>query len=123
MGKSRGVREKYMKTNSKWYLLTALLLIVPTGVFSAAGQQRNSFIITGQHGSAKVIQVDGRNYVEVEGLARLTNGSIDFTGSQIVMSLPGTDADAHPAAAFSKEFVTAGIEAMTVIREWRASLK
>jgi hypothetical protein len=30
-------------------------------------QPTNSLVISGQPGHAKVIQVDGRNYVEVEG--------------------------------------------------------
>ncbi len=118
-----------MKTNSKWHLSAAALLILPAVVFALAAQQSNSLIIAGQQGSANVIQVGGRNYVEVEGLARLTNGSIGFNGNQIVMTLPGASANssasasAAPAPGFSKDFVTAGIEAMSVIREWRTSLK
>jgi hypothetical protein len=108
-----------------WWALAALL-ILPALALSLASQQSTSFIIAGQPGSAKVIQVDGRNYVEVEGLARLTNGSISFNGNQIVLILPGA-ADAPrataPATGFSKDFVIAGIEAMAVIREWHAALR
>jgi hypothetical protein len=106
---------------------TPLLLILPALALSVAGQQSNSLIIAGQPGSAKVIQVEGRNYVEVEGLTRLTNSSISFNGSQIVLTLPAatshTPTPAAPATGFSKDFVTAGIEAMAQIREWRAALK
>jgi len=109
-----------------WWALAALL-VLPALALSLAAQQSNSLIIAGQAGFAKVIQVDGRNYVEVEGLARLTNGSISFNGNQIVLTLPGATADAAaPAAAatgFSKDFVTAGIEAMAQVREWHAALK
>ena len=108
-----------------WWALG--LLILPALASSLAAQQSNSLIIAGQPGSAKVIQVDGRNYVEVEGLARLTNSSISFNGNQIVLTLPGATADtprpAAPSTGFSKDFVTAGIEAMVQIREWRAALK
>jgi hypothetical protein len=109
-----------------WRALAALL-IMPALALSLTAQQSNSLIITGQPGSARVIQVDGRNYVEVESLARLIKSAISFNGNQIVLSLPGAAADtpapAAPATGFSKDFVTAGIEAMAQLREWHAALK
>ena len=109
-----------------WWALAALL-ILPALALSLAAQRSNSLIIAGQPGYAKVIQVDGRNYVEVEGLARLTNSSISFNGNQIVLTLSGAAADAPtpaaPAMGFSKDFVIAGIEAMALIREWHAALR
>jgi hypothetical protein len=109
-----------------WWALAALL-ILPALALSLAAQHSNSLIIAGQLGSAKVIQIDGRNYVEVEGLARLTNSSISFNGNQIVLTLSGAAEDAPTAAApatgFSKDFVIAGIETMALIREWHAALR
>ena len=116
-----------MKSTRKHKLLTVGLLILPTLALALAAQQSNSFVIAGQPGSARVIQMDGLNYVEVEGLARLTNGSISFNGNQIVMALPGATSgaatSAGPEAGFSKEFVVAGVEVMAQIREWRAALR
>ncbi len=126
-----------MKTTRKRNLSAAAFFIFSAGVLSMAAQQINSLIIQGQSGSAKVTQVDGHNYVDVEGLASLTNSSIRFNGNQIVLALPGTTASAPvpaapalaapvpapPAPGFSKNFVTVGIEAMSEIREWRAALK
>jgi hypothetical protein len=116
-----------MKTTRKRNLSAAVFFIFSAGVLSMAAQQINSLIIQGQSGSAKVTQVDGHNYVDVQGLASLTNSSIRFNGNQIVLALPGTTASAPapapPAPGFSKNFVTAGIEAMSEIREWRAALK
>jgi hypothetical protein len=109
-----------------WWALAAFL-ILPALALSLAAQRSNSLIIAGQPGSAKVIQVDGRNYVEVEGLARLTNSSISFNGNQIVLTLSDAAEDgptpAAAAAGFSKDFVIAGIEAMALIREWHAALR
>jgi hypothetical protein len=125
---ARSVKNKgRIVTMRKRSLVTAVLLILPGLECSLAGQATDSLSIAGQAGSAKVVQVDGHNYVEVEGLARLTNGSINFNGNRIVITLPGTDATLPtPAAAptgFSKDFVTAGVEAMAQQREWRAALK
>ena len=116
-----------MNTIRKRNLSAATVFLFSAGVFCVAADQINSLIIEGQSGSAKVTQVDGHNYVDVQGLASLTNSSIRFNGNQIVLALPGTtpsvSAPAAPVAGFSKDFVTAGIEAMSEIREWRAALK
>jgi hypothetical protein len=94
-------------------------------------QQNGTLVVSGQSGVAPVIQVNGRSYVEVEALARLTNGSLSFKGNQITLTLPApaagaptTDSSAsQPAGSeFSKEFMKAGIEEMSVIREWRSAL-
>lgn len=89
-----------------------------------AQQQSNSLSIVGKAGSARVVHVHGRGYVDVEDLARLLNATVQSNGSQIVLSASGEN---HEAAAsppgFSKGFVTAGIEAMAEQREWRAALK
>jgi hypothetical protein len=94
---------------------------------SVSAQQSSSLAIAGQSGSAAVRQIDGHNYVEVEGLARLTNAALSFNGSQIVLNLSGSASGAGvtPAlvAGFSKAFVTAGIEAMSQVREWHAALR
>jgi hypothetical protein len=109
-----------------WWALAAMVMLSAVAL-SVAAQQSNSLVIAGRPGSAKVVQVDGRNYVEVEGLSRLTNSSISFNGNQIVLNLPGATTDTpSPAAAatgFSKDFVTTGIEAMAQVREWHAALK
>lgn len=55
-----------------------------------AAQQTSSLVIEGPLGRASVIQVQGRNLVEVEELARITGGSLRFTRTQIVLTLPGT---------------------------------
>jgi len=112
-------------------MMVAAILVLPLLVLVA--QQTSSLTIDGQQGQAKVIQIQGRNYVEVDGLARITGGSIRFAGNQIVLSLPGSGngssqvaqsaAPAAPPAGYSKDFLSAGIEAMTQVREWHAALK
>jgi hypothetical protein len=88
-------------------------------------------IVSGQPGQAPVLQLNGRSYVDIEALARLTNGSLGFEGNQITLKLPASAASAPPPTApanlpasseFSKEFMKAGIEEMSVIREWRSAL-
>jgi hypothetical protein len=111
-----------------WLILAAVVFLPVLVLFA---QQTSSLMVDGQQGQAKVVQIQGRNYVEVDGLARITGGSIRFAGNQIVLTLPsGGNSSSQatqpvPAAptGYSKEFLSAGIEAMTQLREWHAALK
>ncbi len=108
-------------------VMLAAILLLPLLVLVA--QETSSLLIEGPQGQTSVIQVQGRNYVEVDEFARITGGSLRFVGSQIILSLPGSDtpAQAHsapqPAAGLSKPFLTGGIETMRQILEWHAALQ
>jgi len=112
-------------------LMMAALLAVAGLALSQSTQQNVMLVVNGQPGQAQVLQINGRSYVEVETLARLTNGSLGFKGNQITLTLPTSAANApassSPASqsatsAFSNDFMKAGIEEMSVIREWRSAL-
>ena len=115
-----------MRPNAtRTWLMPATILLSPLLVMAA--QQTTSLLIDGQQRQAEVIHVKGKNYVEVEGLAQITGGSLRFAGNQIILSLPESDTPAQsapqPAAVLSKPFLTAGIETMREILEWHAALK
>lgn len=116
-----------MSKNAKTLAVMLIVLGVPFLALSRSAQQVNSLIISGQSGQAKVIQVQGRNYVDVEGLARISNASTSMNGDHIILTLPPAPttavADAVPPATFSKEFLATAIEAMAQLREWHATLK
>jgi hypothetical protein len=116
-----------MRTKAKAEgVMLAGLVTLPLLALTLTAQRTNSLVVSGQPGQAKVIQVEGRNYVEVEGLARITNGSIGFNGNQIVLTLPGFSGAAstkESAQGLSRDFLNAGIEAMSQVREWHAALK
>jgi hypothetical protein len=121
-----------MRMNSGAWIL-AVLLTLSVLVLTVTAQQTNSLVVSGQEGQATVIQVQGRNYVEVEGLARIANGTISFNGNQIVLQLArsgGTNPPSvtpspspPPSPGFSKGFLNTGIEAMVRVREWHTALK
>lgn len=96
-----------------------------------AAPQNRTLVVTGHPGELSVREMDGRYYVDVEELTRLANGSLSFRGNQIVLTLPASPistpatssaASQSTASGFSKEFLRAAIEQMSVIREWRSSL-
>jgi hypothetical protein len=122
--------------------MLVVLLIMPGPALSQTAQQSATLTVNGHSGEAPVIQASGRSYVDVEALARITNGSLRFNGNQMILTLPAptrgarmtvptTGPAARQAAAspessqpgFSKAFLKAGIEAMAEVREWRSALE
>jgi hypothetical protein len=109
-------------------MMLVTILLLPLLVLVA--QETSALLIEGRQGQAKVIQVQGKNYVEVDEFARITGGSLRFVRNQIVLSLPENDTQAQaaqsepqPAAGLSKPFLIGGIETMREILEWHAALK
>ena len=107
--------------------ILALLLLLPEVGLSQAPQPKAALTVKGYPGSVPVIQINGKSYVEIESLARLTSGSVGFQGNQITLTLASSVAS--PAAAqtdqpvkLSKGLLKAEIEAMTAIGEWRTSI-
>jgi hypothetical protein len=113
-------------------LILLLLLIVPVLALSQAAQETRILVVNGQLGQVTVVQVNGRSYVDLEALARVANGSVGFSGNQITLTLPGAANTPPPAASpttapaanpgLSKGFLKAGIEAMSLVREWHSAL-
>jgi hypothetical protein len=107
------------------------MLLVPAIALSEPGQQSRTLVVSGQPGQVAVVQMNGHSYVDLEGLARIANGSLSFDGNQITLTLPdatttpqAADSPASPAAntGLSKGFLKAGIEAMSMVREWHSAL-
>ena len=112
-----------------WLIL--LVLLIPGLALSQVVQQGRTLVVNGQPGQVKVMEIDGRSYVDLESLARIANGTLSFSGKQTTLTLPssapGTGSAATPSSppansGFSKEFLRAGIEEMALIREWRSAL-
>jgi hypothetical protein len=110
-------------------LILVMLLVVPAIALSQAAREPQTLIVNGQPGQVSVVQMNGRSWVDVEALARVANGSLSFNGNQITLTLPGattasSDPSASPAAntGLSKGFLKAGIEAMSMVREWHSAL-
>ena len=121
------MREKLVRAG----LMLGTLLGLAALVLSQAAQQNGTLLVSGHPGQLPVLQMNGKSYVDIEALARLANGSLKFSGNQIILTLPDSDVDSSatapseteaPNPGFSKEFMKAGIEEMAVIREWRNTL-
>ena len=103
-------------------LMSAALVLAQTQV------QRETLLVQGYQGQARVIRNQGRAFVDVEELARITKGSLNFEEDRIILTLAAGDAS-EPArniatkSGFSIAFMRSAVEAMASIREWGGMLQ
>lgn len=112
-------------------VLLVTILLLP--LLMLVAQQTTPLLIEGPQGQAKVIQVQGKSYVEIDELARITGATLRFAGNKIILTLPVDDdtssqteqpaPEPRPTAGLSRPFLSAGIETMREILEWHAALK
>jgi len=107
-------------------MLTAASMLMTNGR-AQTPQKSSTLTIAGHPGEAQLLQVNGKSYIEVETLARLTQGTLSFKANQTILTLPSADRETpapapHPVAGLSRAFSQAGIEEMSVIREWRRAI-
>jgi hypothetical protein len=120
------MEKKGFRAGLPFVLLLNLLFLV----LAQAGQQPRTLIVTGHTGELAVVQMAGRSYVEIQALAQLANASLNSNGDQMVLTLPASSVHtgATPFSSnlapreLSKDFIRAGIEDMSTIREWRSAL-
>lgn len=121
-------REKNLMRTTLARPVIALFLLAPVLGLPQPPQTKAAALtvltVKGYSGQAPVIQANGKSWVEVESLARLTNSTLSFQANQITLSLPASGA--VPASTqtdrLSKEFLRAVIEEMSAIGAWRTGL-
>jgi hypothetical protein len=107
------------------FLLAPLILVA----MATAQTQHQGLTVSvqGYPGDAPVVELQGRSYVEIQELARITNGSLSFEKDRIILTAPDCDvsktaSDDAAKPGFSRSFMRAAIEAMASIREWGGML-
>ena len=107
-------------------MLGTLLLMVSL-TMAQSQREREALSVKGYQGQASVIRFQGRVFVDAQALAQITNGSLSFEKTRIILTLPGPDGSSSSAEAhtsgFSRPFMRAAIEAMAAIREWGGTLQ
>ncbi|MBV9610329.1 MAG: hypothetical protein JO187_12290, partial [Acidobacteria bacterium] len=108
-------------------MLFVLFILLITVTMTMAQTQRPGLTLSvqGYPGDVPVVQVQGRNLVDVQDLARITNGALSFEAHRIILTPPGCNAaktSVDDKSGFSRAFMRAAIEAMASIREWGGML-
>jgi len=94
-------------------------------------RQNRTLVINGQSSQVEVVKIDGRSYIDLGALARITSGSLRFKSNRILLNIPSSTVsaptdDPTPSPAddlrLSQDFMKAGIEAIAEMREWASPL-
>lgn len=120
----------------------ALLLAILAVALSLSAADRHTLILNGQSTDVLVIFVGSHPYVDLEALADALRGSVSSSGAMVALTLPVSSASPPPAPitssaapapvptqpippnpGFSREFLNAGIEEMSTLREWHSALQ
>lgn len=57
-------------------------------MFAQTKKQSRTLLVNGQTADAAVVQINGREYVDLQALARLANGSVGYRGNQVLLTFP-----------------------------------
>jgi hypothetical protein len=95
-------------------------------ILFAQGPSDKKLMVNGKNTGVTVLQADGRFYVDVETLARITRGTVTVEPTQVLLTIPRASVDASPPQTtdeLSKEFVSAAVVALSEMKEWKGALQ
>ena len=119
---------------SRKFLLFLVGLGIILSVCQTVAQDKplRTLVVNGRTVDTAVVEVEGRSYVDIEGLAQIIGGSVTFEPNQITLTLPepapaATPADASAAAPpgaddMSKQFQQLAVFTLAEMREWRGAV-
>lgn len=117
--------------NLKIVLLTGIVLSLAGVILAQTAVTNKMLVVNGNSAGAVVREIDGHTYVEIEALARATNGIVTIEPTRVMLSIPiATPAVVTTAAAasvpagrgLSTEFKRAAIAELSEMREWRGAV-
>jgi hypothetical protein len=108
-------------------LVTVGVLLMTVVIATGQSQlDREVLSVRGYQGQAYVLRYQGRVFVDVQDLARITNAALSVEKNTILLTLArreeSSSSEVHPSG-FSRPFLKAAIEAMASIREWGGMLE
>ncbi len=128
MSKHRNFR---FLSSRKAVLLSGIILSL-AGVILAQTAANKTLVVNGTSAGAAVREIDGHTYIEIEALARATNGVVTIEPTRVLLSIPSATSAAvttaaaaqaaRPSAGLSVEFKRAAISELSEMREWRGAV-
>jgi hypothetical protein len=104
-----------------------ILPMLPADGSAQTPKKGPTLTIAGHAGEAQLLEINGKSYVEVETLALLTKGTLSFKANQTILTLQAAIPVVQASTplvkpGLSRAFIQAGIEEISVIREWRIGI-
>jgi len=107
--------------------ISTMLPMLPTDCNAQTPKKGSTLVVAGYPGQAQLLEINGKSYVEVETLALLTKGTLSFKANQTILTLQAAIPVVQASTplvkpGLSRAFIQAGIEEISVIREWRIGI-
>ncbi len=105
-------------------------VLLCAGILLAQNAPDRALIVNGKP-EGTVMQMGGHAYVDVETVARFTNGSVTLEQNRVVLAFPVPQTSAAPSAAtaqpapgpgLSRSFAGLAIAELAEMREWRGAV-
>jgi len=107
--------------------LIAVILSITSSAFAQSDVQEYTLVLNGQSGTILVYRINGHAFVDVDSLARISNGSATIQGHQLILNLPTQSAQtpasaSAPAEGMTREFMSAALKDVAVIKDWHTTI-
>src|ERR1700689_3200528 len=81
------------------FVLFAAAALSLAGILLAQTDPGKAFVVNGKTTGATVREIDGHSYIDIESLARATNGTVTIEPTRIVLTIPSTNSAATVTTA------------------------
>lgn len=107
--------------------ISATFLFLAGAAATQTIHRSRSVIVNGHDGKATIYEIDGKSFVDLETLVRISNGSLAYEKDRIVVIIPpapggpATSVEGIPhasAAGLSPEFMRSAVQELSIIKDW-----
>jgi len=112
--------------------LCLCLLLAFSGLTSAqVAEHFRTLVVNDYSGKVALLEMGDKTYIELRQLVQIAHGSISYEGNQVIVTLPGAPAgtstrgmksEDSKASTLTRDFMKAGIEEISLMREWASTL-
>lgn len=113
------------------YFFLFSLILVFAGILTAQNSPSRTLVVNGTS-AGTIVQLGGHSYVDVETVARFTNGSVTIEPNRVVLTFPAARSNAASASSnipiqaappgLSRNFASLAIASLAEMREWRGAV-
>lgn len=114
-----------MRRSSQIAMVVGLITSMPLIVLAQSDVREYTLVVNGHSGTIMVYRINGQPFVDIDALARVGNGSTQFTDNQLIITLPAVSIPPEPTQVpeeMTKQFMGAALKDLGLIKEWHTTI-